>query len=691
MTVELNRAFQEIRNYLAGRAIGITRDRALLHEVVKCLFCYVHVIQKGQRGSSATLTAYNRAFQRIRTKLPEMFASETGIVLDDDSVRFVHGILARVDLDDARSDPVSELYQTFIGSDARGAEGQFFTPTAAVSWLVDAIEPLPGERIIDPACGAGSFLSYTAQRLRLQGGTSSRQLDKNLFGIEKDEYLAHLAKLHIAFATMGSGNIVAGDSIEWRSRGGTPIPFPSEGGFDVVLANPPFGAKIRIGSAEARTKFSLAHRWVRDRRTKELRQTNALLPNPTPQMLFLELCLRLLRPGGRMGVVLPESLMSSSGASHAVQYLMEQSDLQAVIGMPENLFKTSGKGGTHTKTCLVLATKKWPVGKTTKIFMAEAKWCGHDSRGNAVPHNDLPTILKNLQTRRPKSGESHLGFRIERRRIRDNVLSPRYYDPEPLKMLKALEETHDLVSIGDLVNQNVLEISTGDEIGKLAYGTGDIPFVRTSDLSNWEVKLDPKHGVSQEHYDRFAARQDVQEGDILMVRDGTYLIGTCAYVSKYDTRIVYQSHIYKLRVNDKRVISPFLLLAALSSKPVLAQIQAKRFTQDIIDTLGKRILELVLPLPKSVERRALVEDMVSTSVRDRIEARELARRAKEVIADSELDGFDPTRIDLDPTVTFATLAKAEVNGKRKPRRVQRGSESLQSELLLGSSRISSRD
>ncbi|BCG18873.1 restriction endonuclease subunit S [Vibrio alginolyticus] len=182
--------------------------------------------------------------------------------------------------------------------------------------------------------------------------------------------------------------------------------------------------------------------------------------------------------------------------------------------------------------------------------------------------------------------------------------------------------------------RGVIEISTGDEVGKLAYGTGNIPFVRTSDISNWEVKLDPKHGVSEEIFQKYAKRQDVQEGDILMVKDGTYLIGTCAFVSKYDTKILYQSHLYKIRVKDKSIISPYLLLAALSSKPVITQIQSKRFTQDIIDSLGKRIYELVLPLPKSEAKRLEVAGMVEKSINERIESRELARQSRLVILES---------------------------------------------------------
>ena len=96
---------------------------------------------------------------------------------------------------------------------------------------------------------------------------------------------------------------------------------------------------------------------------------------------------------------------------------------------------------------------------------------------------------------------------------------------------------------------------------------------------------------------------------------------------KYDVKMVYQSHLYKLRILDKAKLSPFLLLAALSSNPVQRQIKSKRFTQDIIDSLGKRIYELVLPLPKDIAVRERVSQMVEKVIEDRVEARELARLA----------------------------------------------------------------
>ena len=161
---------------------------------------------------------------------------------------------------------------------------------------------------------------------------------------------------------------------------------------------------------------------------------------------------------------------------------------------------------------------------------------------------------------------------------------------------------------------------------------GKIPFIRTSDISNWEIKIDAKHNVDDATYQKFRKRQDVKPLDILMVRDGTYLIGTCAIVMPGGEQILYQSHIYKIRVHqNKHGVTPFLLLAILSSPLVQKQIRAKRFTQDIIDSLGDRIRELLLPIPYDRAVRDEISSLVEQSMDMRLKARELAQQAKDVI------------------------------------------------------------
>ncbi|MBN2575181.1 MAG: N-6 DNA methylase [Deltaproteobacteria bacterium] len=626
-------AYSRIRNFLAGRLVGATRDEALVEEVVKCIFCRAMAVHDGARIPDDPIDLakfYRTQFTKVKTSLHDVFEMGAEILLDPPSLRYVNQQLRDIDFQDPLTDPIGDAYETFIGSATRGAEGQFFTPQSAVRLLVDLVDPKPGDRVIDPACGAGGFISYTARRLTRQGMSPS-EITRDLVGIDKDQYLARLAKAHVGLVTLGEARIYCGDSLAWiPSDGGRMLPSDEIGTFDIVLANPPFGARIVAASEDVQRTFALGYSWKRDREDR-WHKTTQLQSHVSPQILFVERLLSLVRPGGRVGVVLPESLISGKSYRHVVQYMRDTSYLHAVIGMPEDLFKTSGKGGTHTKVCLLLLEKKPDARRACEpvVFMAEAQWCGNDSRGRAIGRDELPEIGRRFRSfvAGCLDGHSQLGYAVKPSSISDNVLAPRYYDPEVYAILERLSETHDLVSIQKLLDDGVLEISTGHEVGKLAYGGGTIPFVRTSDISNWEVKLDPKHCVSDEVYEMLAPKQDVRAGDILMVRDGTYLIGTCAFVTEYDTRIVFQSHLYKLRVKQPEKLSPYLLLAAIGSDPVQKQIQAKRFTQDIIDSLGDRIRELVLPLPKDADTRHRIAETVERSIKERVESRELARKA----------------------------------------------------------------
>lgn len=193
------------------------------------------------------------------------------------------------------------------------------------------------------------------------------------------------------------------------------------------------------------------------------------------------------------------------------------------------------------------------------------------------------------------------------------------------------------------MTQGILSVKTGVEVGRLAYGTGSIPFIRTSDITNWEIKVDPKHLVSEEIYQKYKGQAEVLPGDILLVRDGSYLIGTCCILTKYDTKILFQSHIYRLRVHQPEEIDPFLLFAVLNSPIVKRQIRAKQFTQHIIDTLGGRIYELLLPFPKDLQERKQIADRTRMIVETRARLRQEAR-AVALAVEQNIDSFDD---DLD--------------------------------------------
>jgi hypothetical protein len=225
------------------------------------------------------------------------------------------------------------------------------------------------------------------------------------------------------------------------------------------------------------------------------------------------------------------------------------------------------------------------------------------------------------------------GFTRPLSSLRNAVFMPKYYDPELEADVDALGGAHRMVSLAKLVKEGVLSWDTGIEVGKMAYGTGDIPFIRTSDISNWELKGDPKQNVSKQIYE--ANKQDVRAGDIFVVRDGTYLVGTSCILTEKDTRILYCGGLYKLRVEKPEQVDPYLLLALLNAPIVRRQMRAKQFTRDIIDTLGKRLFEVLLPIPKDAGTR----DRIAKATRDVIETRATLRdRTKEIAL--EVEGLD---------------------------------------------------
>lgn len=625
--------FKQIRNYLAGRHVGATRDRTLLEEVVKCFFCKHYIETQNKDHSSINvnnlLNRYIEVFGYLKKRLPFVFDKSEEIKLDQASISFIDSELGKVDFRNLIRDPFGDLYEVFISTGVREEEGQFFTPQNGIELLISMVKPKKGDRIIDPAAGAGGFLSSALQYLSKRN-TSMEDIVSGIYGIEKDSYLAKLAATRIAMMSFSECNVHCGDSLAWVDSNNKALKISSDNHYDIVLTNPPFGKYIVSATKDVQKSFDLGYEWNYNTNDNTFKRNGKLQLNVPPQVLFVEKCINLLKEGGRLGMVVPESLITSSSYSYVVDFMRNRGEFEAVLGMPEDFFKTSGKGGTHTKVCLILFTKySGEHNNKKKLFMAEAKWCGHDSRGRNIKQDDLPAILDNYNIHKTNKQFKHskLGYLIGFSDIENNILSPRYYNPDVKLSLDSLKGTHDILRIGDLVDRNIIEVKTGDEVGKLAYGTGTIPFVRTSDISNWEIKLDPKHGINEDIYSAYSSKQDVIEHDILMVKDGTYLIGTCAMISKYDLKIVYQSHLYKIRVLNKDIISPYILLAALSSDPVQQQIKSKRFTQDIIDSLGSRIYDLILPIPKDKVLRMKIEKSVKKAIEDKIEARELARQA----------------------------------------------------------------
>ena len=240
------------------------------------------------------------------------------------------------------------------------------------------------------------------------------------------------------------------------------------------------------------------------------------------------------------------------------------------------------------------------------------------------------------------SPDTRLGFTADYAML-GQTLIPKYYDPSLSSELSSMSGAFDLISIGELVDKGILTASTGIEVGKMAYGTGSVPFVRTSDLSNWELKGAPKQKVSQELFEALDERLDARPGDVLLIRDGTYLVGTSAIVSELDGDLLFSGGVYKLRCVDEIALNPYLLIALLNLPIVRRQIKSKQFTRDIIDTLGRRLFEVILPVPKKSRRREEIAHSVRAIVHERAELRE---RAKQLAIDLEGGEVDEAEREL---------------------------------------------
>ena len=650
LPANLKIVFQDIRNHLAGMTIGITRDEALAQEIINVLFCKIYDEMKtapndevefqllpGDTPNDIKRRVVNLFDGKVKAEYSDVFGVNDKINLDAESLGYVVERLQRLCIKDAERDVITEAFEVFIGPALRGGEGQFFTPRNVIKMIIEMLNPSAGESLIDPACGSGAILVTALEHVwqdiekRTPEVSSStvfaekRKAAGFFVGIDKDEFLAKTTRAYMALIGDGRRGVFCENSL------GVPASWSEStqqraklGEFDFVATNPPHGARIQVKGNKILGQYDLAKVWKRDKESKKWIISDVVRDVQPPQVLFIERCLQFLKEGGRLGIILPESLFGSSLHGYIMAWLRDNAKVIALVSMPEELFQPY----THNKTCVAII-EKTQTNKDDPIFMAIADWCGHDSRGNPVPYDDTPGItakFKEFRAGIPNFSSSRLGFVRYLSEIKGNVFVPKYYDPEIDLDLKQLQSTHELVQIGQLAKDKIITVSTGVEIGKLAYGTGTIPFVRTSDISNWELKIDPKHGVSEEIYRQYAAKADVREHDILMVRDGSYLIGTVCMVTKHDTKILFQSHICRLRTLKPEVLSPFLLLVALNSPIVKKQIRAKQFTQNIIDSLGSRVMEIVIPIPKNPKLRESLASEAQRIVEGRAELREKARK-----------------------------------------------------------------
>jgi len=402
-----------------------------------------------------------------------------------------------------------------------------------------------------------------------------------------------------------------------------------------LLTNPPFGDKIKVKGEEKLKQYEIAYNWkIKD----DIYTKGKLKDEQPPQILFIERCLQLLKDGGRMAMVLPEGTFGNPSDRYIWNYLLQNSQIEAIISTPSDTFQPH----THFKTS-VMVLKKCNPEKDYPIFMSIPATCGHNKNGKEIYklNNDGSFILDennnkiiddeisfvanqyhNFQKER-LTESSHLGFTLHYSQIKNWIFIPDYYDPELWQEIDNLGKTEqfEVKTIGELIKNKELQVKRGNEIGSQFYGKGDIPFIRTSDIVNWELKIDPIKCVPEEIYEQYKKQQDVQENDILFVKDGTFLIGRSAIVTKQDEKIIIQSHLLKIRVSKESKINSYYLLYLLNTPIVQKQIAKYTFIQGTISTVGDRFNELSLPIHKDLDKIK----QISNEVKNIIDAKRTLR------------------------------------------------------------------
>ena len=239
----------------------------------------------------------------LKEQYQKIITNDDKFFLDDNSLRYGLGAIANLDIQGAKSHLLGDAFQALIGPNLRGDKGQFFTPKSIVRCMIAVLAPKANSKVVDPACGTGGFLTETAsywEHNQIEKGT--------LVGIDKDSDLFVLASALTEMASPGNSLILNRNSLDLRTLGnlsGEVSPFEA----DYVLTNPPFGAKIPIKEQEILSQFELGYNWEFSKEKSRWLKTSQLRIAQDPQTLFVELCVKLLRKGGVLGIVLPEGLV----------------------------------------------------------------------------------------------------------------------------------------------------------------------------------------------------------------------------------------------------------------------------------------------------------------------------------------------------------------------------------------------
>ncbi len=248
----------------------------------------------------------------------EVFDGNNNYMKSGINIRKVLNKLNEIDFNIAKDrHAFGEMYETILkGLQSAGKSGEFYTPRAITQFITDILNPQLGEKILDPACGTGGYLTCAIEHLKKQAKNvdERKSIDANIAGWEYKPLPYLLATTNLILHDIEVPNIRYGDALDQPLSN-----YTEKDRVNVILANPPFGGIVANGNE---SNFPQTYR------TKESAD------------LFLILMIHLLKQNGRAGIVLPDGSLTGDGVKQRVrQKLLEECNLHTIVRLPNSVFQ----------------------------------------------------------------------------------------------------------------------------------------------------------------------------------------------------------------------------------------------------------------------------------------------------------------------------------------------------------------
>lgn len=301
-----------------------------------------------------------------------------------------HGL--QLDRDHVKGDMLGNAYEYLLRefAEASGKKaGEFFTPRHVVHLLVKILDPQPGDTVVDPACGSGGMLVETANAVRAAGGNPD---SLRLNGQEVNLTTSAIAKMNLYLHGLEDFRIRRGDTFrepKFVDRGRLET-------FDVVIANPPFSLQ-NWGAAD----------WAKDPYGRVI---CAVPPTKNGDYAWIQHMIASTKDEtGRVGVVMPHGVLFRGGKEGDIRKcLLEKDLLEAVIGLPNNLFYS-----TSIPVCLLIWRKtKTPERRNKVLFIDASKRFKAGKNQNTMTEDDIETVLAAYQRGEDIDGDGGLNLRL---------------------------------------------------------------------------------------------------------------------------------------------------------------------------------------------------------------------------------------------------------------------------------------